>query len=388
MCHSNDFLEASLINFDSHLRQNISTPQWRRCPGPMGAHMYDKSYSYRLLITFEGDYVFSGDGTSLGYSLMEVSGLYGPGAYVSWLMMMLSVLSTSIFKRIPESSGRNETTIGVNADMIASILYIFVAAGDLVRKSFYRGGTVAAFVAAAQTVWGGIIFLLAAIGPNRTRPLDLRQAIFYIAFWACTASHLLARKWLIFNFLTSPVGGGWRPTLEEWALWSQGPFRLLLSIPMIMYYRFSRNARSNRWKFVGASALLLFYHLIAKMLQDMYDAWNTWFTLHGEDRSIWFPNGVSQSLFRPIIHPEYFPSQLQMIIPVTQNRIMDLDQLATLITTAVVLSWQWKIWRLAGRVAKIWNIRLFARTTPVEDVLVDLEEFSSEPERVSAQETS
>lgn len=380
MCLLEDAYDPWWVTYGGRPLGQAQYSQWVPCPSHRRAYIYDQEHNYRLILTF-GGYWAAGDDGSLGnYAPIEVSGLYGPGAYISWFLMMLSVLSTSIFWRRTESLNRNNTNSGINGEIIACILYLFVAAGDLVHKSIYRDCYEAGFIATAQTVWGGILFSLAAIGPNRARPLNMRQVLFYFTFWVCTGSHLFARRWMVFDYIVMPREL-YIVSLRDWVASFHGPFRLLLSIPMIAYYQFSANIQTNRWKFVAVFAFIHFYNPVSRILLDMYDTWSTYMFMPYENiRQEWFPKKITYSIFRPIIHPDYLPAQIKMMIPVTQNKISDLDQAATLITTVIVLIWQWKVWTLPSKLVKTKIIHLFLRSSPVEQAPVDLEDFSSNAE--------
>ncbi|PVF96127.1 hypothetical protein CPB86DRAFT_799132 [Serendipita vermifera] len=159
-------------------------------------------------------------------------------------------------------------------------------------------------LAAIQAVWGALIFLGVLLGFYRRRKHPRGKckhlAIFYLAFWTCA-----------FGLRTASL---------------ECPFvyccRLLFSSVMDYWARFAQHNGN-------------FYTI----LQHYGDS-----NIYG-DPKVW-PKGLLYSLYRSTTHPEYISMQFKLMIPPTNHQVNDLDQLAALVTTSVVLVWQWKAWKL------------------------------------------
>jgi hypothetical protein len=359
-------------------RVQLVMSKWMTCPPPRNEHSYSQvpqlefTFNHtRKIVDMEG----------------EVSGLYGPGAQIAWLLTILSVMATLIFFK-----GSNENNIGskfrINADVIASVLYAIFASADLLHKSFFpKESFRLEFDAASRTVWNAIVLLLAILAPFRAskRAIEPWQAAFYFTLWVCFLSYLLSRKWLLFdvNEFSARQKSSPKPEfISMFKIWIREPeaiFRLLLSIPMLLYFSFASRLKSIVWKPIVMMGFILFCTVVFDVLLEFHNTIYTYLT--SDQRPRFWPKGLLYTSLQHIIHPEYFPKHLRKTIPVTVYPLTDLDQMAALVTTVIVLGWQWKIWRwpitLAVKVKEALTSRISPGRPPAEDPLIDLESLSS-----------
>jgi hypothetical protein len=355
---------------------------WDGCPiAQNGYSPYDTRFELRP--TSRGNFMDPGNG---------VSGLYGPGTQIAWLLTTLSLMATLIFSKVPNDN-KDFSKHAINADMIASVLYTIFASADLLHKSFFPKEPFKYsfdFEAAAQTVWTAIVLFLAVLALFRTskRAIGLWQIVLYLTLWLCVLSHLLSRKWLLFdirkfNIRNDPENPllywDFVGSLKIWIRQSKTIFRSLFSIPMILYFIFASKLRSNIWKFVVITGFISFYIVIFNILPEILD------TISRRD-VILYPSKGLVSHFQ--LRPGYFLKVLRKAIPATTHSLTDLDQMAALVTTVVVLIWQWKMWRcpltLAMKIrGTLWPHVLPDRTS-VEGPVIDLE--SLPPRRTAVEE--
>ncbi|PVF96125.1 hypothetical protein CPB86DRAFT_861167 [Serendipita vermifera] len=368
----------------------VPLPQWLPCPGPPTAYPYQTKSRYKFDFWWIN---ISGPNITI-----DVSGLYGPGAHISWLLTVLSVLASACFRK--ESSPRgNILKEYIDADIIASILYAMIASGDLIHKSSFmptpsvvgnywiNAKHEAAFLAAAQTVWIAFVFLVALIGLHKRGEHSGSRylAILYLAFWICATSYLLARRWLLFGLQPQPqMLATLMYQFRDVIINLEIPLRLLVSAPLLLSYRFLAIIRSKKWKFVITLALMFLYKPIMKITMELRAVLHHYYFIapDEEERSKWWPKGPFHSIYRSATHPEYLKTKLKMIIPVTNHQINDLDQLAALVTTSVVLAWQWKAWKWAlypiKELRRLWNLSFSSLLrTSGNDAPINLEDLEN-----------
>jgi hypothetical protein len=131
----------------------------------------------------------------------EVSGLYGPGTFLSWILIMLSILANSAL-RIDDTNA--DVHFGISADLLAGAVYIVATSFDLLHRSFgpQRCKRDAQFYAAAHVIWMSIVLCLAIIGFDRKqRTLDIspRQTVYRFLLWISIIAHLSTRELIFFN---------------------------------------------------------------------------------------------------------------------------------------------------------------------------------------------
>jgi hypothetical protein len=313
----------------------------------------------------------------------EISGLYGPGAQIAWLLTTLSVIATLVLVKYPNEHS-NGSKFGINPDIIASVMYTFFASVDLLHQSFSQllWPRPLTLHSAALTVWTAIILLLATISLFRTkkRPIEMWQIVFYSTLWMCILSYLLSRKWLLFDasefseLESQAYSSNFIAILNVWIKKSEVIFRFCLSIPMLLYFFFASKVRSTIWKALIMISFILFYTVILDILLD----------LHETVREHYLPNPTPEEL--PFIsghrvHPDYFRKAFRRVIPLTSHSLTDLDQMTALVTTAVILAWQWNVWRFPITLAVKIKEALMSRISPgrpsAEEPAIDLESLSS-----------
>jgi hypothetical protein len=253
---------------------STSVPSWMPCPG-QGMTMYPQQMKLGYRLQFVHLNIFVPD-----YA-MQISGLYGPGTYLSWLLTAISTLVSFNF-RGESSQSDNKAKYGINADIIASIIYPLVACGDLLYRSFTLHKHLsnqdqdhhASFNAAAQTTWFAAILFVLMIGPKRMdRVPENRQLIaLYLAFWICTISCLLARRWLLVEIwhLNVPLISALYMFLER-IVTLEIPVRLLLSLPLILYYHSSARVHSRTWILIIMISIPLFYNPFLRIIIHLYN---------------------------------------------------------------------------------------------------------------------
>jgi hypothetical protein len=316
-----------------------------------------------------------------------VSGLYGPGVQVAWLLTTLSVMATIMFVKSPNEND-NDSKRGINADLIASVLFTVFASADLLHKSFFPKEFfkyTLQFDAAAQTVWTAIVLLLAILAPFRTskRVIEVWQVVFYSTLWIGILSYLLSRQWLLFDlriFLPIRSGGTmpeFIPFFKTWVGQSDTIFRFLLSIPMILYFSFASKLRSIIWKGVIMLGFILFYTVIFEVLLELH---HRIFFPYPIKTTVGPPNDFVDLYTQYQIRPEYFLKVLRKVVPVTSHSLTDLDQMLALVTTAVILAWQWNVWRfpitLAAKIKETLTPRISPGRPSAEEPAIDLESLS------------
>jgi hypothetical protein len=355
---------------------------WDGCPiAQNGYSPYDTRFELRPISP--GDFMDSGS---------AVSGLYGPGAQTAWLLTILSVMATLISSKSPNDSN-DFSKHTINADIITSVLYIIFASADLLHKTFFPKEFFKYsfdFDAAAQTVWTAIVLLLAVLALFRTskRDIGLWQIVLYSTLWLCVLSHLLSRRWLLYDIRTFDITVypesrlTFRYFIGDLKIWIRQPktiFRFLFSIPMIFYFIFASKIRSNIWKSVVIAGFISFYTVIFNILPEILD------TISRRDVILYPSNGLT-SHFQ--LRPGYFLKVLRKAIPATTHSLTDLDQMAALVTTVVVLVWQWQMWRcpltLAVKIRGTLWPHLLPDKTSVEGPVIDLE--SLPPRRTAVEE--
>jgi hypothetical protein len=143
----------------------------------------------------------------------EVSGLYGPGTFFSWILIMLSILANSALK-IDDTNP--DIPFGISADLLAGAVYIGATSLDLLHRSFgpQRCKRDAQFYAAAHVIWVSIVLCLALISFDRkqtTLDISPRQTVYRFLLWISMIAHLSTRELIFFN----PVCI--RPSLSEFS---------------------------------------------------------------------------------------------------------------------------------------------------------------------------
>jgi hypothetical protein len=274
-----------------------------------------------------------------------VSGLYGPGAYASWLLVILSSLVSS-FISPPHTPDQHR--VRVDADILSANIYAIVSSADFIRRaylfSFHLRG--ASFMAAGRVVWIALIFSLAIIGPNRGKTSSTRLRVQYIGLWIFTISQLLTRVPSFPDF-----GNIYRSNM-----WNDLPRQLLgvlrnaatTTIPLAIYYRWSAAIPSHFVRLLAAVAFFLCF-TYGEILVRYY----------------W--------LFLPISADDVATWRFRILVLPARSELKELDQVAPLITSALILLWQWKIWKLGSIVARSTkNSRLRSRSN-VEEPPIDLE---------------
>jgi hypothetical protein len=358
----------------------LSSPRWE--PPCLGQYitMYplQRKPRYQLhfahLIMFDSDYA------------IQVSGLYGPGTYLSWLLTAISTLVSFNFQSESRQSD-NQAKYGINADIIVSIIYPLAVCGDLLYRSFTYQRHLenacqdcpASFTVVAQTTWFAAILLVLMIGPKRMdRVAENRQLmVLYLAFWSCKISYLLARRRLLFPIWVSSVPLILALRAFLWRIITlEIPVYLLLSIPLILYYRSSARIHSRTRLLVIMISVILLYNPLLMFIIHLHSILYTYLLFRPA-----FPERQPDSIFRSIIalttHPDYIYSQFTMIVPATNHNLRDLDQLAALVTTIIVLSWQWKAWRWPGVAIRKVKARFRLNRPLISDPVINLENLGA-----------
>lgn len=91
-----------------------------------------------------------------GDSVQDVSGLYGPGTFISWVLVALSALI---------NARKHDARVGLDGEAIAAVTYPLVAALDAMYRSSV-GDSGASLWAASRVSFGGMLLL--AVGLYQT----------------------------------------------------------------------------------------------------------------------------------------------------------------------------------------------------------------------------
>jgi len=280
-----------------------------------------------------------------------VSGLYGPGAYVSWILVLLSSI-VATFVSPPHEPDQHR--VRIDADILATNIYAIVASVDLLHRHYlsFLSRLGASIAASERIVWNALIFSLAIIGPNRGGTLNNRLKLQYIALWIFTVSEIQTRT------PSFPDLG----VMYRSNMWKSLPMGLLLSLrhaatttaPLAIYYRWSAAIPSRLFKLLAA-VVFFFCFTYGQILFHNY----------------W--------LFLPISVDGIVTWRFRVLLPPARSDLRDLDQLAPLITSAFILLWQWKLWKLglgAIRLAQKLTLKLLSRRRPtIEEPHIDLEDI-------------
>jgi hypothetical protein len=141
----------------------------------------------------------------------KVSGYYGPGPFISWLLTAISAIVTSIYCTTSDSAPSHLDTRGwsehdkADAELLAAISYPLVASFDALARSFGEYDT--RLSTAVYTVHTSFVFDFAAICLVHHRvdhPAPLRAAVWQL-LW------LLSFVTLMVSLYSTSAGFFWGP---------------------------------------------------------------------------------------------------------------------------------------------------------------------------------
>jgi hypothetical protein len=226
-----------------------------------------------------------------GPEIDAVSGLYGPGAYIAWVLCTMSAIISSATEKNPSST--------LSPDIITSLLYSNVSVYWYHGRFFSRwtegsdilqdySAQTASFVFNVSTLLHGLGYIF-----NSKRRKNL-WAVFvvwdvWLSWISPVAFAFLARKSIVIQFYFAPM-------------------ILIITYIIVEYHN------PSRWMLV-LLPLLSFVLLEALRCQ--------------------------------------FSTARILVIPKTASNLTDLDQFVSLITAIVVLTYQWKLWNLASITRKL-----------------------------------
>lgn len=299
------------------------------------------------------DWQHSGDPYYRADVVADVSGLYGPGTYGSWLLIMTSAITTSLLL----DPGQN-FAVYVDSDILTGMIYSIVCCGDMLHRAFtsHWNTRCASYIAAARVAWCAWIFSIAAVSPNRdqmSKGKNIRHGLWCLLL-VITSTSLAFTMYTNFTTLYNFYHKWHSPGSVPDHLKRMARNFFIYTMPMFIYYQCSSKI-PLKWAKLLFGAIFVVVYTFAPILGEYH----------------W--------LFRYTIQRDAYKWSPKTLLPITEIALHELDQVVAMITTVIILVWQWRVWKLGPklfRLAKaVRNGRRRWDSSSSEESAIDLEVF-------------